>query len=955
MRRKRAVSFDFYQSYLDPRRTPWSWLTTDPYNLSIAEHERGAVFFMFDRPEALRSRSVSGVKLEPLIKDSSRGAPGGIAKFVYNKAGLGPERGEEWIRQVFQLLLHYEIVEPPVSMPPKVRQHVGGVRPYQIASRVIRLVPATDGWRCRKCSIWRPYHAEACFASTTCSGEENDIRPSSADRENYYVELYTADRPRRLRSREHTAQIDQEERAKREQDFKDARLETLVCSPTLELGVDVGDLYSALLRNAPPGPANYIQRAGRAGRRLRIGFVTTFCGTGPHDRHCFEDPAWLVRGEYRPPIVRLANDKILARHVRSFALEELNQDFSWTMGQLLEDLQNPAVLKMDLLAPISEGLDKGRDAIAARATEVFDSRESVAGVVEAMTGELEQTVEHWHTQVQRLHREFLEFSQIVRSRESDQKARARQRAYRELTTDREKAFVLSYLSDVGMLPSYQFPTDTFSLDPGVADTPKLRRPAWIALFEFAPGNMVYANGHKLKSIRAFFEGDRRTGPGDRGAEQSGRVERYGFCDQCGFAAAEVLNSCPQCKSLVRNAAEVALIDSFEAEENTQITSTEEARQRIRYKRREHLLGSEDSLVTIYPYEFATLEFQVRANILVTNWGKQSGARGEGEKFDLCPNCGRHRPHNLTESKRKKWDENHRNICTGDPRNYILGYRFSADALVFPLPAGLAPSEEEQANAYCRTLGKALVVGAQELLEIEADEIAYFSHKDGAGGWTLVFYETAPGGAGYLEQLARGLGRWAGAAHERLFEHDCEKACYRCLKSSRNQFDHALLNKELVRDILFKFSEAESTGGPREGKVGEGRESAIAWLQTTIVDTTPDSQIDSPIELALLEAIREGARLPEPVAQHEVNLDSEGTRTIPDFAYPDRKIAIYCDGFAYHGTRDALESDARKRNALQSMGWVVLGFWGRQILRNPAACERQIWHCYEFRQPRNEAA
>lgn len=947
MRRRRAVSFDFYQSFLDPRKTPWSWLTTDPYNLSIAEHERGAVYFMLDRPEALRSAK-SGIKFDPLVKDTERGALAGIAKLVYDKAGLGDLVGEEWTRHVFELLREKEIVEFPTMLPDAVRRHLGGARPFQISRRVIRLVPAKQGWRCRKCSIWRPYRADSCLATASCSGYGEDLQTSVADRDNYYVELYTTDRPRRLRSQEHTAQIDQEARAKREQDFKDGRTEVLVCSPTLELGVNIGTLYSVLLRNAPHGPANYVQRAGRAGRMLRIGFVTTFCSTGPHDRHCFEDPAWLVRGEYRPPIVRLTNEKIVARHVRSFAFEELNQDFSWLMGELLEDVQNPAVLKADLYAPLVSVLKSRSSEIAAKAKEVFEGREAARTVVESLADDFEGTVRDWHEQVKRLHREFQEFTLIRPTPESNQKRRARERAYGELTTDRQKAFVLSYLSEVGMLPSYQFPTDTFSLDPGVGDTPTLRRPAWIALFEFAPGNMVYANGHKLKSIRAFFEGGRRTGQSERGADQSGRVERFCFCDNCGFASGETVNDCPRCGSQINRQAEVALIEAFEAEENTQITSAEDSRQRVNFERREHLLHDYQREVRLYPYEFVTLEVRPRGNLLVTNWGRAVRRGGEGEKFNLCPSCGRHRPHGLTDKAGERWDEDHRRICNGHPREYILGYSFPADVLVFPVPAGLAPVNEDDARAFCRTLGKALVVGAQEMLEIEADEIAYFHHPDGAGGWTITLYETAAGGAGYLEQLAQDLGRWTKAAHDRLFGHDCEHACYRCLKSARNQFDHALLRKDLVRDLLFHLGEAQPTSVPRAGRAGDGRDLSVEWLEKVKVETKAVPTAGTPIETRLVEAIRAAGRLPEPLAQYSIIGDSGKLLTVPDFAFPDRRIAIYCDGFAYHGNRETLGSDAQKRNALQGKGWAVLTFWGHQILRDAAACERQIWQCYQFR-------
>lgn len=951
MRRKRAVSFDFYGDYLNPTRAPWSFLTGEPYNLSVPEHERGATAFMFDRPEVARSKPVSGVRFEALVKDSARGPGGGVVRLVCNKGGLGDEAGETWTRVVFGLLREYEIAEP-VTLPERVRRSLGSGTALQVSKRAVKLTSGAEGWRCRKCSIWRPYRDDACYATTSCSGRGEDLLRSTADYDNYYVSLYTQDRPRRLRALEHTAQIDQEARAKREQEFKDGRVEALVCSPTLELGVNIGDLYSVLLRNAPPAPANYIQRAGRAGRRLRIGFVSTFCGMSPHDRHCFEDPSWLVRGEFRPPVVRMDNDKIIARHIRSFALEELDEDFSWLMGDLLEDEQNPEKLNEDRYRPLTRKLREQQAAVRQRAALTFGKVDGIDEVVMAFPSQIELTIQQWHAQVQRLHREFTEYSRIVQTRESEQKRRARMRAYFELTNDRQKAFGLTYFADVGLLPSYQFPTDTFSLDPGVADTPTLRRPAWIALFEFAPGNMVYANGHKLKTIRAFFEGGARSSAAERGADQSGRVETHYFCEPCGLATTTVLNDCPKCHNPIRRHADVALIDSFEAEENTQITSAEDSRQRVTFDRKEHLLDDGDAPVMLYPYEFSALEFRAKASLLVTNWGRQKRWGGEGEPFELCPNCGRHRPHGLNPKAAARWDENHQKICNGSPRAYVLGYRFHADALILPVVRRLIPHGEVETKAFCRTLGKALVVGAQEMLEIEPDEVAYFQHGDGSGGKSLVFYETAPGGAGYLEQLAKDLPRWIKAAHERLFGHVCERACYRCLKSSRNQMDHALLDKELIRSVLFQLGESRPTAEPRQGRRGEGQQLTERWLDQELPPAAAAATRDTPIELRLLEAIREGGRLPEPVSQHEFRGEDGALLTVADFAFPEQRIAIYCDGFAYHGNVDALSRDALKRNELQGRGWSVLTFWGKQILRNPASCENQVWRCFESRRVRS---
>lgn len=181
------------------------------------------------------------------------------------------------------------------------------------------------------------------------------------------------------------------------------------------------------------------------------------------------------------------------------------------------------------------------------------------------------------------------------------------------------------------------------------------------------------------------------------------------------------------------------------------------------------------------------------------------------------------------------------------------------------------------------------------------------------GWSIALYETTPGGAGYLSELAGQLGRWANAAHDRLFEHSCDQACYRYLKSYRNQFDHGLLNKELVRSMLFSLSDVGSATEVRQGQVGDGLKGTQLWLNSVgQADAT-----GSPIEQAMLDAIRADGRLPVPLLQFEVRGPAGELLTVPDFAYPERKIAVYCDGFRFHGNQDTLAEDARKRNRLQA--------------------------------------
>lgn len=54
-------------------------------------------------------------------------------------------------------------------------------------------------------------------------------------------------------------------------------------------------------------------------------------------------------------------------------------------------------------------------------------------------------------------------------------------------------------------------------------------------------------------------------------------------------------------------------------------------------------------------------------------------------------------------------------------------------------------------------------------------------------------------------------------------------------------------------------------------------------------------------------------------------------TIPDFAFPKDKIAIYCDGYEFHSDTDSFQKDRQQSRELQLQGWAVLRFSGSEIL------------------------
>lgn len=951
MRRRRAVSFDFFQHYIDTAALPWRDLEQEPYSLRIPDRELNPVALMLDRPRHLKKR------FQGIVREAdAKGRLPGLHRLAARVIG-DPGRAEVFLRRIVALAKEHGLLEV-VRIKVPARERVAGTEPLQVAKRVIRLVPALAGWRCVACQEWRAYDFRGCPSPRCDTGR---LEPASADPDLYYVRLYRG-RPQRFTVAEHSAQVSGEDRARREKDFKEGRLDVLVCTPTLELGVDIGPLLTVVLRNAPPMPANYLQRVGRAGRRLRIGFVSTFCGPGPHDRHAFENPPWLVAGEFRPPHVRLDNRRIVERHLRSFVLEELETGLPGRMADFLDEVRHPTNRKTDRLERIYKEVDRKREILVHRLSGLF-AADRAAGRVSGFDGDevrplvagfrddMERVFESWWAQVQRLNEEFQLYSKIGSTQYDRRKAAARQRAYFEITQDPERAYPLSFLSDAGLLPSYQFPTDTFSLDPGVQDTPTLFRAAALAVEEFAPGNLVYANGHKLKTIRAIFAGG-WTPRGIVGAktnlESSGLARTFYFCEACDMSTETARNECPVCAQALGRHTNIAFVKQFEAEDQARITADEDARERRRFDIRQTLADEDGVNAWFYEYPFLPLEHRRDARTLVTNWGRQDPKTGQGEHFWICAECGRHRPSD--DERAKRWGEDHARICPGQCEELILGYEFRTDVLVVTVPP--QPGGPPYDEAILVSAAEALLIAATAYLETEPTEIAAFPRRMGAGRpGQVVLYETVPGGAGYLEELTANLPAAAAAAYQRLFGHDCARACYRCLKRFGNQRWHALLDKELVRGMLFHLMHADRVS-PTMVPSGAG----VGTLQVQLASRREERQKSvypkGYVEEVLLDALRAFSDVPAPLRDQEIHRADGTLVTVPDFAWPDVRLAVYCDGYQYHAERDVLELDAAKRNYLQREGWAVLQYWGRVILSRPDRCATEIADTWRRRKNRS---
>ncbi|MGH8958216.1 MAG: hypothetical protein ACRDVK_06030 [Acidimicrobiia bacterium] len=102
---------------------------------------------------------------------------------------------------------------------------------------------------------------------------------------------------------------------------------------------------------------------------------------------------------------------------------------------------------------------------------------------------------------------------------------------------------------------------------------------------------------------------------------------------------------------------------------------------------------------------------------------------------------------------------------------------------------------------------------------------------------------------------------------------------------------------------------------------------------------PDST-ESWAEDIYLRVSRE-AGFPEPIQQHEIKTIDGWFICRCDFAYPEVRLAIFIDGFAYHSDQQAFQTDRVQGNELSLIGWRYLRFTYLDLTQRPQYMIQQV--------------
>lgn len=851
-----------------------------------------------------------------------------------------PERAlEKFLEELWHALQQAKLLVPAVlkgwGKPLK-----GSAGALQIDSSKLLMHRHNGRYRCEKCrrTTVRKGPTGICMA-WRCGGR---VAWETEDSDDFNLRVLDGDYAM-LRVSEHSAQVPHEKRERIENQFKgDAeQLNTLVCTPTLELGVDIGALDAVLMRNVPPTAANYWQRAGRAGRRHRMAVDVTYAQAIGFDQAYFRDPLKLLGGQVEPPRFNLKNGVMIRKHVHATVLTALHgiargadlatkQAIEGTLSRCFPPLLSPYLFTPggEILSSVLDVSELGaliavnRTAVLAAVTRAFTDAwpaEDAAAVTPAV---IERVLEEMPASLRAVLRRFkrrldwavgeIQRLAAIKHRKGtlDPEDKAHERRcekiiarfkgtanYRRRSAQGgpEDSETMAALAREGFLPGYGLESGSIV---GTAEPPRmtdglddfeLPRPPTLALREYVPGNAIYANAFRFVPRRYQLTPEetlRFHVAVEHQVVQEIGVETVAPLGQQEIRAVHI------CDVILPSQSQISDEEEFRFQMPVAVYGSD---------RGFHRGGT--------AWTWGDLDIRLRRGVYLRL--VNVGPRKAGLGFPLCLACGQSHSPFASQLSREEFEKTHLERCN----HSVKPTGFFADVEVDVLEW-----HDVDDRAVGFSVAEAIRMGAARVLDMEVEDLQVLAiGQIGADRCHVLLYDPMPGGSGLLEQLTARWGEVRAAALGLLEQCPgaCETSCIDCLRTYRNRFYHEYLNRHIAHTVL------SSADGPLV-KSRDIPEDLPATQSTT---GQPQTHIETRFKRLLA-----AAGLPAPRCQHRIELGAGYGSTIPDFFYEGEDehepgLCIYLDGMAghIHGNPETAEKDRVIRAKLDTLDyqWIAV--------------------------------
>ena len=634
------------------------------------------------------------------------------------------------------------------------------------------------------------------------------------------------------RTAEHSAQQSSQKLEMYEEMFKKGKVNVLNCSTTMEMGVDIGGITAVVMNNVPPHPANYLQRAGRAGRRSESRAIAyTLCKADPHNQRVFNQPLWPFCTPIPAPSITLSSDRIVHRHVNSLLLSHYlngemssNDNTKLTLKWFYNGPDSPCERFISWLGTIPKSVECGISAI------VYGT--SLAGF--AIT-RLTDTSAASIADIQKLWKdEYIKLTEKYRGAVDD----AYKRAVEREVSRHEDEYLLKDLAAKAFLPGYGFPTNVVTFNAyNVEDfkyKPKHKlkgeredniftykaQPARgldVAIREYAPGAQLVIDGRVYRSAGVSLHW--HSGGAINESQKFDIAWRCHRCGALGITENAYSNSddiiCSHCGEHIKDKKQVLRPAGFLTDFYEPTSNDVSSQKFIRIERPRVQLDGQ--VVSLPDNRCGFIRFGHDGNVFYHSTGEH------GNGYAVCLACGRtesmlsngelpnsflpdkfHRPTGGMSGSRKEKD------CSGESvkRDVFLGFSNKTDVVEWvlrnPLNGGWL-SDEPDDQIIAMTLAVALRDCMAKMIGIESSEMGFSIRLDkdletNQGRSIVQVYDQISGGAGFvLAGIAVDLTSLMHDVVASLYcPVECENVCSNCLAGGDSRVELEELDRKAAQ-------------------------------------------------------------------------------------------------------------------------------------------------------------